>query len=210
MTLESKNKNECDLCVAPASHTSESALIQGLCKRENWAFRTLIDQWAEKLFRVAYRFMRTQEDAEEIVQEVMQKIIEKIDSFQGDSLLYTWIYRITVNQALMRLRSQKGKFTVLLDEVQNHFEDGMRKPEIADLGKLPDEMFLQKEFQKYFSECVDKLSDDLKTAYLLKEVEGLSEESVCEILAITKPAMKNRVHRARLILRDELGKKYGH
>jgi len=181
-----------------------------LRESQDWAFRRLVDTSADRLFRLALRFVGSKEDAEEVLQDVMQKIIEKIGSFEGGSALYTWMHSITVNQSLMHLRKKKGKTFVPLDEAPNAFEEGMRKAEPVDLAKLPDEFLEQKEIKTFLAECIERLSDDLKAAYLLKESEGLSEDEVCHILNITKPTMKNRVHRARLILRNELGKKYGH
>ncbi|MBI4238707.1 MAG: RNA polymerase sigma factor, partial [Deltaproteobacteria bacterium] len=87
-----------DFSSSPASHLNEGELIRGLTRKEEWAYRQLIDQWSDKLYRLAYRFLGKKEEAEEIVQEVLQKVVEKIDTFQGDSSLYTWMYRIAVNQ----------------------------------------------------------------------------------------------------------------
>lgn len=197
-----------DFSPSPASHPSEGELVRGLTRKEEWAYLQLIDRWSDKLYRLAYRFSGKKEEAEEIVQEVLQKVVEKIDTFQGDSSLYTWMYRIAVNQSLMRLRSQKGKEFVSLEEHAPEFENGIRVREIPDWSKLPEALFAKKELQDFMQQCVAELPDDLKTAYLLKDVEGLSEEEVCTLLTLSKPAMRNRVHRARLILRERLERKY--
>lgn len=186
----------------------EKELIEGLRRKEEQAYRQLIDRWSDKIYRLAYRLLGKKEEAEEIVQEVLQKVVEKIDTFQGESSLFTWIYRIAVNQALMRLRQVKGKQFVSWEEFAPEFESGIRTREVPDWSVLPEELFAQKELQDFFRHCVEKLPEDLKPAYLLKDVEGLSEEEACEALGLTKPAMKNRVHRARLILRERLEKKY--
>ena len=182
--------------------------MRGLAQKEEWAYRQLIDQWSDKLYRLAYRFLGKKEEAEEIVQEVLQKVVEKIDTFQGDSSLYTWMYRIAVNQSLMRLRAQKGKDFVSLEEHAPEFENGIRVREVPDWSKLPEALFAKKELQDFVQQCVAELTEDLKTAYLLKDVEGLAEEEVCTLLTLSKPAMRNRVHRARLILREKLERKY--
>lgn len=197
-----------DFSPSSASHSVEEGLLRGLKQKEEWAFRQLIDQWSDKIYRLAYRFLGKNEDAEEIVQEVLQKIVEKIDTFRGNSSLYTWVYRIAVNQSLMKLRAMKGKHFVSWEEFLPHFEDGIRAQKVADWSQIPEERFIQKEFQDFWQQYVDELPEDLKTAYLLKDVEGLSEEEICEMLELSKPAMKNRVHRARLILRERLEKKY--
>lgn len=197
-----------DFSPSHASHPVEDGFLEGLKQKEEWAFRRLIDQWSDRIYRLAYRFLGKTEDAEDIVQEVLQKVVEKIDTFKGNSSLYTWVYRIAVNQSLMKLRSMKGKHFVSWEEYLPHFEDGIRTREVADWSQIPEEHFIQKEFQAVLRQCVDELPEDLKTAYLLKDVEGFSEEEICEMLELTKPAMKNRVHRARLILRERLEQKY--
>ena len=186
----------------------EEALLKGLKLKEEWAFRQLIDQWSSKLYRLAYRFLGKKEDAEEIVQEVLQKVLEKIDTFHGDSSLYTWLYRIAVNLSLMRLRAMKEKSFVSWEEFAPHFQHGIRTADVPDWSRVPEELFIREELRDFLQQCVDELPEDLKTAYLLKDVEALSEEEVSETLGLTKPAMKNRVHRARLILRERLERKY--
>ncbi|MBI2337154.1 MAG: sigma-70 family RNA polymerase sigma factor [Deltaproteobacteria bacterium] len=197
-----------DLSPSSASESSEDVLLRGLKEKESWAYQQLIDRWANKIYRLAFHFLRKKEDAEEIVQEVLQKVVEKIGTFQGQSSVYTWIYRIAVNQALMRLRTMKGKQFVSWEEFAPHFENGIRVQTTADWSTKPEAFFAQKELQAFLKQCVDELPEDLKTAYLLKDMEGLSEEEVCETLELSKPAMKNRVHRARLILRERLERKY--
>lgn len=197
-----------DFSSSSASNPIEDGFLHGLRQKEEWAYRQLIDQWSDKLYRLSLRFVRRPEEAQEIVQEVFQKVVEKIDTFQGNSSLYTWVYRIAVNQSLMRLRGIKGRQFVSWEEFAPEFENGIRAREINDWSQIPEERFIQKEFQDFLRQCVDELPEDLKTAYLLKDVEGLSEAEICETLELTKPAMKNRVHRARLILRERLEKKY--
>lgn len=195
-----------DFSPATASNLKERDLLAGLKRKEEWAYRQLIDQWSDKMFQVAYRFLGKKEDAEEIVQEVLQKVLEKIETFQGASFLYTWLYRIAVNQALMRLRTVKGKEFVSWEELLPSYEHGIRTQPLGDWFRVPEDLLAQKEVQDFLGQCIDQLPEDLKPAYLLKDVEGLSEEEVCGILELTKPTMKNRVHRARLILREQMEK----
>ena len=199
---------EKDFSASRASHFNEEELIRGLNQKQEWAYRRLIDRWSDKLYRLAYRFLGTKEEAEEIVQEVLQKVVEKIETFQGNSSLYTWMYRIAVNQSLMRLRRVKGKEFLSLEDEAPEFENGIRIRVIPDWSKLPDELFEKKELYEFVQQCVSELPEVLQTAYLLKDAEGFSEEEVCRRLELTKSAMRNRVHRARLILRERLEKKY--
>lgn len=205
MTRSSFHK---DFSSTPASHLNEETFVRGLTQKEEWAYRQLIDRWADKLYRLAYRFFGEKEAAEEIVQEVLEKVVEKIGAFQGNSSLYTWIYRITVNQSLMKLRKTKGKTFVPLEDARTEFENGILVRVIPDWSRLPDDLFAKKELRDFVRQCVEQLPEDLKTAYVLKDVEGLSEEEVCETLNVTKSAMRNRVHKARLILREQLEQRY--
>jgi len=197
-----------DVSETAASNISEKDLIQGLRERADWAFRELISRWSDKLYRLSLRFLKRPEEAQEIVQEVCLKVVEKIDTFEGTSSLYTWLYRIAVNESLMRLRPNKGKVQVSWEDVLPKYENGIHLENFSDWTKLPDERFAEKEFQEFVQASIELLPDDLKAAYLLKDVEQLPEEEVCKVLELTKPAMKNRVHRARLFLRKRIERKY--
>lgn len=205
--LESRPKSK-DFYPPDASNLNEKDLIGGLREKADWAYRELISRWSDKLYRLSLRFVKRPEEAQEIVQEVLIKVVEKIDTFEGTSSLYTWLYRVTVNESLMRLRPDKGKKTVSLEDVLPKYENGIHGESFSDWEKLPDEQFAEKEFQEFVRESIEFLPDDLRTAYLLKDVEQLPEDEVCKILEVTKPAMKNRVHRARLFLRKRIEEKY--
>lgn len=205
--MESLPKSR-DVSPVAVSNVSEKDRIGGLREKADWAFRELISRWSDKLYRLSLRFVKRLEEAQEIVQEVLVKVVEKIDTFEGGSSLYTWLYRVTVNESLMRLRPDKGKKMVSWEDVLPEYENGIHIQEFSDWAKLPDEKVVEKEFQQFVQESIELLPDDLKTAYLLKDVEQLPEQEVCKILELTKPAMKNRVHRARLFLRKRIEEKY--
>lgn len=202
-----KNKSQ-DFSVSHASDLSEADLCGGLKNGVNDAYCCLIENYADKLYRLAFRFLKKQEDAEEAVQETFQKVVENIRRFEGKASLYTWIYRICVNQCLMRTRSQDAKPALSWEEHAPKYERGVWVGAVSDWEKLPDQMFLEKEFQNFVRDCIESLPEDLKTSYILKDVEECDEKQVCEILDITKSTMRNRVHRARLLLRERLEKKY--
>lgn len=208
MSENLKKSFQQDLSLSSASNYSEDQLLGGLKDKQDWAYRCLVDRWAERFYRVAFRFLGKVEDAEEIVQEVLQKVVEKIDGFEGRSSLYTWLYRMTVNQCLMRLRSNKNRQTLPWEELLPEYENGIRIRDVADWSNVPDNLLGQKEFQDFLKESIDALPEDLKTAYLLKDAEGYSEDEVCQILELNKPALKNRVHRARLIIKEQIERKY--
>ena len=109
-------------------------------------------------------------------------MVERIDTFEGSSSLYTWLYRVTVNESLMRLRPNKGKVQVSWEDVLPKYENGIHLGNFSDWAKLPDEKFAEKEFQEFVQASIELLPDDLKTAYFLKDVEQLPEDEVCKIL----------------------------
>ena len=205
--MESLPKSR-DFQPAAASNISDKDLIRGLREKADWAYQELISRWSDKLYQLSLRFLKRPEEAQEIVQEVLLKVVEKIDTFEGGSSLYTWLYRVTVNESLMRLRPDKGRKTVSWEDVLPKYENGIHLENFSDWVKLPDEKFEEKEFKQFVQESIEILPDDLKAAYLLKDVEQLPEDEVCKVLELTKPAMKNRVHRARLFLRKKIEERY--
>lgn len=189
-------------------YTEEAALIRGLRAHEDAAYRVFIDRFAARLFRVAYRLLARREEAQEILQEVLQTVMERIAQFSGDAALYTWCYRITVNHCLMRLRKRGGRREVAWEEILPRYENGILTETSPDWGGRPDDLFARKEVTEFVQACLEALPEEEKTAYVLKDVEGMTEDEVCRILECTKPAMKNRVHRARLFLRKRLEERY--
>jgi RNA polymerase sigma-70 factor (ECF subfamily) len=192
-----------------ASKQEEKDLVEGLRERREDAYRRLIDEYSEKLYRLASRILRRDEEAREVLQEVFVKVIQKIGDFQGDSSLYTWLYRVTVNEALMRKRAQTGRLKEeSFEDLLPRYEFGYLADRTQDWSRAADERFQTEEFRALVRNLVDELPEELKAAYVLKDLEELSEDEVCGILEISKPTMKNRVHRARLILRKRIEEAY--
>jgi RNA polymerase sigma-70 factor, ECF subfamily len=192
-----------------ASKLEEKELVEGLRGGREDAYRRLIDEYADKLYRLANRILRQEEDAREVLQEVFSKVVQKIADFQGDSSLYTWLYRVTVNECLMRRRGAAGaKKEESFEEMLPHYEFDYLADHVQDWSRAADGRFESEEFRSLVRRLVDELPEDLKSAYVLKDLEELSEDEVCGILEITKPTMKNRVHRARLILRKRIEEAY--
>jgi RNA polymerase sigma-70 factor (ECF subfamily) len=191
-----------------ASKLNERELVLGLKEKKEEAYRRLIEEYSGKLYRLAFRILRQEEEAREVLQEAFLKVVTKIESFHEASSLYTWLYRITLNEALMRKRGSHSHQELPLEDYLPHYEFGVATDVYTDWSRLPDELFEKEEVRSFVQACVEELPKDLKSAYLLKDVEGLSEEEVCGILEISRPAMKNRVHRARLILRKRIEDKY--
>jgi RNA polymerase sigma-70 factor (ECF subfamily) len=146
---------------------------------------------------------QNREDAEDVLQESFLKAYEHLDQFQGNSRFYTWIVRIAVNQALMKLRKRKTDRTVSLDEQIDTGEDTVVR-EIASWDPDPEERFSREELHAILTEAVNGLAPIYRTVFTLRDVDGLSTEETAEALELTVPAVKSRLLRARLQLRDKL------
>jgi RNA polymerase sigma-70 factor (ECF subfamily) len=163
------------------------------------AFSVLISRYEGKIFRLAMNITQNREDAEDVLQEAFFKAFEHLDQFQGNSKFYTWIVRIAVNQALMKLRKRKSDRTVSLDEQIDTGED-MVVREVAAWDPDPEEM------SQILSEAIDGLTPIYRTVFTLRDVDGLSTEETAEALDLSVPAVKSRLLRARLQLRDKLNR----
>jgi RNA polymerase sigma-70 factor (ECF subfamily) len=167
------------------------------------AFSALIRQYEGKIFRLAMNITQNREDAEDVLQEAFLKAYEHLDQFQGNSKFYTWIVRIAVNQALMKLRKRKTDRSVSLDEQIDTGEDTVAR-EIAAWDPDPEVQYSQDELHTILTEAIDGLAPIYKTVFTLRDVDGLSTEETAEALELTVPAVKSRLLRARLQLRDKL------
>lgn len=205
-----KSQTNRDLSSKEASK-NEEILVKGLREKQEWAFKEIIDRWADKLYQIAFRFVRQEELAHEVLQEVFKKVLEKIHTFKGESKLYTWLYRVTVNEALMNIRSSmKTKETISWEEILPHYEEGIVADlsQYGDWSKLPETKLMEKEAREFIQQCIEQLPEDYQAPYILKDVEQLSEQEVSDTLGISKSIMKIRVHRARMFIRKKLEERY--
>jgi RNA polymerase sigma-70 factor, ECF subfamily len=167
------------------------------------AFSTLLRRYEGKIFRLAMNITQNREDAEDVLQEAFFKAYEHLDQFQGNSRFYTWIVRIAVNQALMKLRKRRSDRAVSLDEQIDTGEDTVVR-EIATWDPDPEQRYSQDELHTILTSAVDELAPIYRTVFTLRDVDGLSTEETAEALDLTVPAVKSRLLRARLQLRDKL------
>src|ERR1700688_3290613 len=167
------------------------------------SFSILLRRYEGKIFRLAMNITQNREDAEDVLQEAFLKAYEHLDQFLGNSRFYTWIVRIAVNQALMKLRKRKTDRTVSLDEQIDTGEDTVVR-EIAAWDPDPEERFSREELHAILSEAIDGLAPIYRTVFTLRDVDGLSTEETAEALELTVPAVKSRLLRAHLQLRDKL------
>ena len=191
------------MAVTSQAGVDESVLVAQAREGDMQAFNTLVQRYDGKIFRLAMHVTQNREDAEDVLQEAFLKAYEHLEQFQGNSKFYTWIVRIAVNQALMKLRKRKSDRSVSLDEQIDTGEDTVIR-EIAAWDPDPEQRFSQEEMRAILSEAIDELAPIYRTVFTLRDVEGLSTEETAEALDLSVPAVKSRLLRARLQLRDRL------
>ncbi len=171
------------------------------------AFEELLGRYEDKVFRLAYRILRNETDAKEILQETFVSIWRKLDTFKGDSQFGSWVYRIATNAALMRLRAHRRHPEVSTEELPIGYLDnyGTPMPAGENWSKRPDDELQSAELRSHIQAAVDALPDIYRTVFVIRDVEGLSTEETADVLGISVPTVKTRLHRARIALRDAIG-----
>ena len=185
--------------------TDEQVLVQAARQGDIGAFEELVKRYDRNVFRIANHITQNREDAEDVVQDAFLKAYQNLGQFQGQSKFYTWLVRIAVNEALMRLRRRRPERMVSLDEDVKTEEDSMPR-EIADWTPNPEQQYNQAELKDILSRTIQGLPTSFRTVFVLRDVEGLSTEETAEALGLSIPAVKSRLLRARLQLRERLTK----
>jgi RNA polymerase sigma-70 factor, ECF subfamily len=167
------------------------------------AFSELLRRYEGKIFRLALHITQNREDAEDVLQETFLKAYEHLDQFQGQSKFYTWIVRIAVNQALMKLRKRKSDRSVSLDDTIDTGEDTVAR-EIAGWDENPEQQYSREELSRILGGAVEDLAPIYRAVFVLRDIDELSTEETADALGLSVPAVKSRLLRARLQLRDKL------
>lgn len=191
---------------AEASHAGladEDEIIALARRGDAAAFSQLMSRYEGKIFRLAQHITQNREDAEDVLQEAFLKAYEHLDQFQGNSKFYTWVVRIAVNQALMKLRKRKNDRTVSIDEGIDTGEDVIVR-EIAAWDPDPEQQYSREELSEILDSAVESLAPAYRTVLVLRDIDELSTEETAEALDLTVPAVKSRLLRARLQLREKL------
>lgn len=183
----------------------EMALVRAAKQGEVSAFEQLVKRYDRNVFRIAQHITQNREDAEDVVQDAFLKAYENLDQFQGNSKFYTWLVRIAVNESLMKLRRRKTSKTVSMDE-DVETEEGSMPREFADWSPNPEQQFGQSELSDILRKTIQGLPSSFRTVFVLRDVEGLSTEETAEMLDLSIPAVKSRLLRARLQLRERLNR----
>ncbi len=188
---------------AQPAHTDESELVAKARRGDAQAFTVLVNRYERKIFRLARHITQNEEDAEDVLQETFLKAYEHLGGFQEQSKFYTWLVRIAVNEALMKLRKRRSGKLLSLDETIDTGEETVAR-EIAVWDDNPEQRYSQEELRAILQQAVDGLAPIFRTVFVLRDIDELSTEETAEALGISIPAVKSRLLRARLQLRDRL------
>jgi len=184
-------------------------LIARLRARDETAVHELAERYGSRIFQLALRHMKNREDAEEVTQDVLMKVYRKVGAFRGDAALSSWIYRITFNTAMSRLRN-----TRLARAAEQERDRAMaaaaaldqpRTPrQTADWSQIPDELMLRTQLRQAVAEAIRELPEIYRAPVMLRDIEGLSTEEASSRLNLKDQTLKSRLHRGRLMLRERL------
>ncbi len=167
------------------------------------AFSELVGRYERNIFRLAQHITQNREDAEDVLQDTFLKAYEHLGQFQGNSKFYTWLVRIAVNESLMKLRKRKSDKTVSLDAPVETGEEPLAR-EIAVWDEDPEQRYSREELKAILDKAVDSLALPYRTVFALRDIDELSTEETAAALGLSIPAVKSRLLRARLQLRDKL------
>jgi RNA polymerase sigma-70 factor (ECF subfamily) len=186
--------------------TAERALIGRMRARDASAVADLASLYGPRIQQLAFRYLKNWEDAEEVSQDVLMKVYRKIEAFRGDAALSSWIYRITFNTAMSRLRTARFSRPAEVQQTDIETENAeILKPEPADWSALADESVMRVEMRQKLIEALTHLPTVYRVPVLLRDIQGLSTEEASAILRVKPQTLKSRLHRGRLILRKHLG-----
>ncbi len=197
LLLESRRRRAAD---------RDGTLVAGLRREESAAAESLVSQYGDRVYRLAFRITGNREDAEEVAQDALWAATRKIHSFKGESAFGSWLYRIAANAAYQKLRRRKVRdHEVSWEDLSPHFDDERRHLEtVEDWSSKVEEPALQEEVRTVLQSAIETLPPDYRTAFLLHDVEGLSNPEIVRSLGLSLPAVKSRIHRSRLFLRRRL------
>jgi RNA polymerase sigma-70 factor (ECF subfamily) len=179
----------------------EAELVRRIKSGDSTAVEDFVRQYSSRVYSLAYQLTRSTSAAEEIMQEVFITVISKIATLENENYFSTWLYRVTANAAYGYLRKEKKhRDLVPVDDVD------VSSTALHDFSDLPDDILLSDESRDIVRQAIDRLPATLRTIIIMKDVEGLKNEEIAEAMKLSLPAVKSRVHRGRLMLRDKLSR----
>jgi RNA polymerase sigma-70 factor (ECF subfamily) len=186
----------------PVGGADEHLFIERARQGDLAAFEELVNRYEQKIFRLAMNITGNREDAEDVLQEAFLKAYTNLGRFQGDSRFYTWLVRIAINEGLMKLRKRRANVVSLDQELEA--EDDVLPRQVEDWGPNPEQRFAQIELQQILDEAIASLEPGYRIVFVLRDIEQLSSEEIAQALDLSVPAVKSRLLRARLKLRERL------
>lgn len=201
-------------CRLRSLSTDDRSLLARAATGDASALEILMTRYSARVFRLAYGITRSAADAEEVAQDVFLQIVHKGAGFEGRAALGSWIYRITTNLSLNKRRGKRRERETSLDELlPTYLPDGHRAGDraflLADWSRTPEHELLSGESRRILEAAIDRLPEHYRAVLVLKDVEELSNEEVAQIVGDTIAAVKTRLHRARMALREELTRHLG-
>jgi RNA polymerase sigma-70 factor (ECF subfamily) len=197
-----------------ATIETEASLVERVRAQDASALEALMARYAPRLYRVAVGITRNHAEAEEVVQDAFLTLFRKIHKFEGRAALGTWLYRVAANAALLKCRSRRASRELPLEDCLPTFEaDGHRQGDrgalLTDWSALPDQELLAGERRRVLEEAIDQLPAQYRAILVFRDVEELSNEETAELLGESVGAIKSRLHRARMALRELLTHRLG-
>ena len=187
---------------------AEGFSLEALRAGDRVEFSRLVDTYSANIYRLALKMLDQPQDAEDVLQETFLKAYRGLKNFDGRARLSTWLFRIATNEALMLLRKHKPEFVSIDEPVET--EDGEQEPvQIVDWCCLPEGEMMSKEARKHLSEAAERLPHTLRVVFLLRDIEDLSTQETAEVLGLSETAVKTRLSRARMRLREDLSVYFG-
>jgi RNA polymerase sigma-70 factor (ECF subfamily) len=192
-----------------AERLAQEELLARLKRGDEQALVDLADEFGTKIYQLAFRYLRNKEDAEEVTQDVLFKVYRKVDAFRGDAALSSWIYRITFNAAMSRLRTAKYQRSQDDDRKAAAADtdlhgDTPRAKDVADWSDLADEQVLRSQLRARVMRAILALPAIYRAPVMLRDIQGMSTEEASAVLHVKDQTLKSRLHRGRLILRKQL------
>ena len=188
----------------PMKDREDAELVKLAQGGDTTAFDELVRRYRDKVYRLSYKILRHEDDAAEALQDAFLSAYRGLGSFKAESTFSTWLYRIATNASLMKYRRRRDGHVSL---EQSQSGDGSGEPmQIPDWSAQPLTDLLNSETHDVMDEGIQRLPDELRTVFVLRDVEGLSNSEVAEVLNLSVAAVKSRLHRARIALRDRLNR----
>lgn len=185
----------------------ERSLLRRLRNRDERAFRELIENHRDRVYNICYRMLGNRHESEDVAQEVFITVFKQIDTFREEAKFSTWLYRVAVNHCKNRIKYLARRFDKARDELDEQGTNGT--PIGAPLPNAPDRALEGAQMEKLMQDAIAALEEDQRIVVVLRDVEDLSIEEICEITGLPDGTVKSRLHRARLVLRKKLARHVG-